>query len=99
VKRIVSNTGPLLHLHEAELLSLLGHAGEIHNHGPLPVGALPKKGCLPKKGGICPKMALSEVMLSRPTRETMASGPQTSWPASPIFSSALQARRRRRGRP
>ena len=30
MRRIVSNTGPLLHFHEAELLPLLGHAGEIH---------------------------------------------------------------------
>ena len=30
MRRIVSNTGPLLHLHEAELLPLLRRAGEIH---------------------------------------------------------------------
>jgi predicted nucleic acid-binding protein len=30
VRRVVSNTGPLLHLHEAELLALLEHAGEIY---------------------------------------------------------------------
>jgi predicted nucleic acid-binding protein len=30
VRRIVSNTGPVLYLYEAELLSLLEHAGEIH---------------------------------------------------------------------
>jgi predicted nucleic acid-binding protein len=30
VRRIVSNTGPLLHLGEAELLTLLERAGEIH---------------------------------------------------------------------
>ena len=30
MRRIVSNTGPVLHLHEAELLTLLKHAGEIH---------------------------------------------------------------------
>ena len=30
MRRIVSNTGPVLHLHEAELLALLKHAGEIH---------------------------------------------------------------------
>ena len=30
MRRIVSNTGPLLHLHEAELLPLLRHAEEIH---------------------------------------------------------------------
>ncbi len=28
--KIVSNTGPLLHLHEAELLALLEHVGEIY---------------------------------------------------------------------
>jgi hypothetical protein len=30
VRRVVSNTGPLLHLHESDLLTLLEHAGEIH---------------------------------------------------------------------
>ena len=30
MRRVVSNTGPLLHLHEAELLALLEHAGEIY---------------------------------------------------------------------
>lgn len=30
VRRIVSNTGPLLHLSEAQALDLLGQAGEIH---------------------------------------------------------------------
>jgi len=30
VRRIVSNTGPLLHLGEAQALNLLGQAGEIH---------------------------------------------------------------------
>ncbi|NPV28478.1 MAG: DUF3368 domain-containing protein [Firmicutes bacterium] len=30
VRRIVSNTGPLLHLSEAQALDLLGGAGEIH---------------------------------------------------------------------
>ena len=30
MRRIVSNTGPVLHLHEAELLTLLEHAGEIY---------------------------------------------------------------------
>jgi predicted nucleic acid-binding protein len=29
VRRVVSNTGPLLHLYEAELLALLEHAGAI----------------------------------------------------------------------
>jgi hypothetical protein len=29
VRRIVSNTGPRLHLHEAARLALLEHAGEI----------------------------------------------------------------------
>src|SRR5882724_6116341 len=47
----------------------------------------------------CPKMALSESMFGRPTHETIASGSQTSWQASPIVSSVLQARRRMRGRP
>jgi len=30
VRRIVSDTGPLLHLSEAQALDLLGQAGEIH---------------------------------------------------------------------
>jgi hypothetical protein len=30
VRRIVSNTGPLLHLSEAQALQILSHAGEIH---------------------------------------------------------------------
>jgi predicted nucleic acid-binding protein len=30
VRRIVSDTGPLLRLHESDLLTLLEHAGEIH---------------------------------------------------------------------
>lgn len=30
MRQIVSNTGPLLHLQEAALLTLLEHAGEIH---------------------------------------------------------------------
>jgi predicted nucleic acid-binding protein len=30
VRRVVSNTGPLLHLHEAALLALLEHTGEIY---------------------------------------------------------------------
>jgi predicted nucleic acid-binding protein len=30
VKQVVSNTGPLLHLHEAELVALMEHTGEIY---------------------------------------------------------------------
>lgn len=30
VRRVVSNTGPLLHLSEARVLQILSHVGEIH---------------------------------------------------------------------